>query len=289
MSGYGGFRKRRGLSYSTSYYGRGGRSSNPLVRRADRALALTDLSRFKPIRSRVRAAAFSAATAAKETKYFDTGIAGGITWAGTTWADSEVPCDTYVTSSGTTGVYTDSALIPSANGSAYGEVAGNKYTLCALRIRGALSALSLSDQADIPQTYLARLVLVEDSQPNGAQAQGEDVLQDIDSAGENFFSFLRIPNGLGRFRIVKERLVQIPVTASGTDGTNTNSVAFQSVPFKMSIKPNCLVTIKAGNATPTVAGLINKNYFLLLAGITGAGGGAVQIIINAASRAYYKD
>lgn len=268
-----------------------GRRNNYLGSRPSLAGRMT-ASRGVYMTNSVRAAAYAAATNAKETKYFDTGIAASVAWAGTDWSNSEVPCLTYVNSSGASASYTDSALIPSANGSAYGQVDGNKYDLKALRIRGSISVGIDNDTFAANEAYEVRLLLVEDSQPNGAQAQGEDILQDIGGSVSNFHSFLRIPNGLGRFRILKDKkFVLQPVTMGVLDATPTaNTQAFQTKHFKMSVKPNCQVTIKSGNATPTVAGLINKNYFLLAACVdrssTATG---VAVTIHAATRAYYKD
>ena len=42
-----------------------------------------------------------------ETKYFDVAIDASITTAGSSWADTEVPCDFYVNSSGAPAAYTD--------------------------------------------------------------------------------------------------------------------------------------------------------------------------------------
>jgi len=124
-----------------------------------------------------------------ETKYFDCGINAAITTAGTTWADTEVPCDAYMTSDGaTTGAYTASALIPSSIGSGYGQIVGNKYNLKGLRVRGAAWISTLSDQPDINSPVYVRLILVMDTQCNGAQAQGEDIMQDMGALQENCFS-----------------------------------------------------------------------------------------------------
>lgn len=287
---YGGFRRRnvRTSGFMGAFAGTPRRHTAYMGRAGLPARFTAARSRGYPaVGASIRAAAYAAASSAKETKYFDVGINTNVTWAGTDWSGSEVPADNYVNSSGAAAAYTDSALIPSANGSGYGQVDGNKYDLKAIRIRGSLKASVLSDQADMPQAVQVRLLLVEDSQPNGAQAQGEDVLQDIGEAAENLYSFLRIPNGLGRFRIIKDKMVTLQVSAAGTDGASTNSVAFYTSMFKMNAKPNCTVTIKSGNAAPTVAGLINKNYFLLLAGVAGAAASAVTI--TGASRAYYKD
>lgn len=248
-----------------------------------------------PFVGSARTAAYVAAVAAQETKYFDTGFQTSVTWSGATWADSELPADNYVNSSGSPAAYTDSALIPSANGSAYGQVDGNRYKLLRIRFRGKMITAALSDQADMPNgPIMVRLLMVEDSQPNGAQAQGEDVLQDFGTANENIFSFLRIPNGLGRFRIVADKTIQLQAIAVGGDNSNagafTNSVGFAGAKFKLNFAPKVPVdvNIKSGNATPTIAGLINKNYFVLVAG-TDSGGTAKAITISGACRAYYKD
>jgi hypothetical protein len=225
---------------------------------------------------------------AGETKYFDVGIQAGVTFAGTTWADSEVPCDNYVNSSGTAAAYTDSCLIPTANGAGYGQVNGNKYTLKGIRIRGSAQVSALSDQADSVTGVRVRLMLVEDSQPNGTQAQGEDIIQDVGEAGENLYSFLRIPSALGRFRILKDKYLLLQPAITGTDGANTNSIAFNIANWKMNVKMNTPVNIRSGNSTPTIAGTINKNYFLLAAAVNQSST-PVAVVVSAASRAYYND
>ena len=103
-----------------------------------------------------------------ETKYFDVAIDADVTTAGTTWADTEVPCDFYVNSSGAPAAYTDSALIPTAQGSGYGQVDGLKYRIKKIRVRGALSTANLTAQATVSSGTITRLLLVMDTAPNGA-------------------------------------------------------------------------------------------------------------------------
>lgn len=226
---------------------------------------------------------------APETKYFDCGINTAVTFAGTDWSDTEVPCDNYINSSGAAAAYTDSALIPSANGSAYGQVNGNRYKLKKLRIRGNLSATPLSDSADASTGIDCRVLLIHDTQPNGTQAQGEDVMQDFGAVGENLFSFKRVSANSGRFRIIKDEWINLKVTNSQTDGASTGSIAFATEHFSMQYVPKKAITvnIKSGNATPTIGGLVDNNFFLLLAGTRA--GAAQEVIIRAASRAYYCD
>ncbi len=231
----------------------------------------------------------SAATVFNETKYFDCGIFTTVTWAGTDWSDSEVPCDNFVNSSGVAAAYTDSCLLPTAIGSGYGQVNGNRYKLKKIRVRGSLEAAVSQNQADMLQAGIVRLMLIHDEQPNGAQAQGEDIMQDIGAAGENLFSYKRVASSSGRFRILKDMFINLQPVTAGTDGTNTNSLAFETENFSFQYQPNSpiLVNVKSGSATPTIASTINCNMFLILAATRA--GAALGITVSAASRAYYVD
>jgi len=224
-----------------------------------------------------------------ETKYFDVGISSAVTFAGTSWADSEVPADFYVNTSGVAAAYTDSCLLPTAIGSGYGQVDGQKYKLEKLRVRGRLIAGSLSDQPDVTQPTNVRLLLVEDTRPNGAQAQGEDVLQDLGNTPENMYTFMRVADNTGRFRIWKDIQVQLGVSGVGADSlvAATNSIGFMGKYFKFSVAPRKEVSVKVGNATPTIAGTISSNFFLLCGGERA--GTAVPVSVFCASRAYYTE
>jgi len=221
-----------------------------------------------------------------ETKYFDTAQSQTIATAAD-WTGSEVPSTTYINSDGTTvSAYTDSALIPSAIGAGYGQVNGNKYYLKNIRVRGAISPVVVSDSADVPAPAVARVVLVHDTQPNGAQAQGEEVFTDMGTAAACNYSFLAMGAGAGgRFRILKDMWVELKPAAAGTDGANTNSVVRAGATFSMSYSPKkpIQVVLKANSATPTVASLSNNNFFLLAHADVGAA------TINAVTRAYYQD
>lgn len=224
-----------------------------------------------------------------ETKYFDTtytwSIASSADWTGT-----EVPMTSYIQSDGTTvGAYTDSALIPSAIGAGYGQVNGNKYFLKHLRVKGEVQPQIGADQADMPLPLTCRILLVHDTQPNGAQAQGEDVLTDLGSAAQCNYSFLAMGAGSGgRFRILKDKLVRLQPAAAGTDGASTNSVIRSGSTFQFSYRPKkpIQVVLKASSSTPTVASLSNNNIFMLAHVSLGTGGTASLI---GASRCYYQD
>ncbi len=238
---------------------------------------------------RARGAPATGATVFNETKYFDTGIQSVVTWTGTDWSASEVPCDNFVNSSGTAAAYTDSCLVPTAVGSGYGQVNGNRYKLKKIRVRGSLSLAVQADQADMLPPTFVRVMLIHDEQPNGAQAQGEDIMQDIGATGENLYSFKRVASTSGRFRVLKDEFVTLQPATAGTDAANTNSLMWSGSQFSFQYQPNVpiLVNIKSGNATPTVAGTINCNFFMLVGAVRSAA--AIGVIVSAATRCYYVD
>lgn len=225
-----------------------------------------------------------------ETKYFDCGFSVAILAAGTTWADTEVPCDNYVNSSGSPAAYTDSCLIPTAIGSGYGQVDGNSYLLKKIRVRGRIQrGAAATDQNDILQPMFIRALLVMDTMPNGSQAQGEDVIQDFGELAENCFAFQRVAATAGKFRVLKDETWELPVVAAVTDGTNTSSqnTASAVINWKWQPRTPLRVNVKAGSATPTIASTINCNLFMLIYAFQN--NSIVQVTFAGCSRAYYVD
>lgn len=221
-----------------------------------------------------------------ETKYFDT-VQGQIIASAADWTGTEVPNVSYIASDGTTlTAYTDSALIPSAIGAGYGQINGNKYYLKKLRIKGHVVCTAQSDQADVAPAATTRLVLVMDTQPQGAQAQGESTFTDMGSAAACNFSFLAMAAGSGgRFRILKDKTFIHQPASAGTDGASTNSVVNSGFTFKMNynFKKPVQVILKANSATPTVASLSNCNVYLLAHSTSSVAN------LTSCARAYFQD
>jgi len=221
-------------------------------------------------------------------KYFDSSqsqtIASAADWTGT-----EVPCTNYIQSDGTTtGTYTDSALIPSAVGSGYGQIVGSKYLLKALRVRGTITPVVTGDQADPFAMRSVTLALVHDTQPNGSQAQGEDVFYDMGTAVQVNEAFQAMGAGAGgRFRILKRKTYLMQPAVAGTDGASTQSVGMTGTRFEFTHqwKRGMKVCIKANSATPTVASLTDNNIFLL----AHASAATPVLSISSVARAYYVD
>ena len=90
----------------------------------------------------------------------------------------------------------------------------------------------------------------------------------------------------GRFRVLKDFLINIDPKVAATDGTNTNSCSRGSAMFAFTWKPKVPVDVllKANSSTPTVASLSSCNIFLLAHHSASSG----AIGINGCARAYYQ-
>ena len=99
------------------------------------------------------------------------------------WADTEVTTQQYIGPSGVN--VTDGGVTPLhpwAQGSGYGEAKNNEIDIHRIHIRGSFHPenLATSLAAGIATNpVLHRLLLIMDTQPNGTQAQGEDIMQNL--------------------------------------------------------------------------------------------------------------
>lgn len=218
-------------------------------------------SRKTAIRRYARASIFP-----PETKYFDTSFSQTIA-NGADWTGSEVPCTNYIQSDGTTvGSYTDSALIPSAVGSGYGQVIGSKYLLKAIRVRGEIAPAVVAAAAAALTPPVVRVVMVMDTMPQGAQAQGEDIFSDMGTNTQCLYSFLAMGAGKGgRFRILADDYVALDSPYAFNDAAATGALSAARKTFEMShsFKKPIEVQIKASASTPATSSLSNCNIFLL--------------------------
>lgn len=225
----------------------------------------------------------------KETKYFDTSIEDELISSGVDWDNTELATTKRVNEDGTSiTAYASKTLIPSATGTGYGQIIGNRYNLKHIRIRGHLITLFDQDQFDVHPSVIVRLLLILDTQPSGIQALGGDILTDFGGNNANVHSFLAMGNNPGRFRILQDRHVVLQTTTAVTDNTSPlrNSNAGEQHDFTIHWKPKetMHVRLKGGTgSTPGVSELSDANIFLLCLhnGVTN------QIRTSACCRAYY--
>lgn len=224
-----------------------------------------------------------------ETKYFDCLFNNEMTGSGAAWTATEVPMDAYIDTSGTSAVYTDKCIIPTASGTGYGQIIGGKYKLLRVRVRGHIRIDTLSDEADSAEPTYVRLILVLDTQPNKAQAQGEVVMQDMGTAESNLHSFMNVFGNTGRFQILKDKNYTVEVSSSFNDAAATSSIGFKGINFKLGWNPRTpqIVNFVSGGATPSVSKCIDHNVFMLCLGVRAGVAGGVKIA--GATRCYYTE
>jgi len=226
-------------------------------------------------------------TFAPESKYFDTFFSASVD-ASADWGSAVVANTSRLNEDGSTvSAYTDAALIPSGVGSGYGQIVGNKYILKKLKVRGELLSSPIPNSDDATSANTVRLMLVQDTQPNGAQVQATNLLTDWGSASQINYSFQAIASGGGgRFRVLYDKIMMLQPRMMGTDGTNTNSCINESKQFFISKKwkKGLKIVIKSNSGTPAVANLSDNNIFLVAhtAGVS-------SVTIRGNSRAVYQD
>lgn len=224
---------------------------------------------------------------ATEAKVFDTSIQDTVSASSGSWDGTEVSCTTRV-ANGSAVAYTESCLVPTGTGSAGDTVLGTKYHLRGIRVRGIVQPPTKSDLGDVPVSDVAILMLVMDLQPNGQQAQAEDVMRDIGTNSSVMYSFPRM-EARSRFRILRRKQIIFPNVAVGNDqasGASTLSACAQSVnfDFKWFPKKPKRVQISATGGSQAVSKTVNCNIFLILNCPS-----ASAPTIVAASRCYFRD
>jgi len=222
-----------------------------------------------------------------ERKYFDTAFAQTVASAAD-WTGTEVPCTQAVDADGSSLVaYTGAALNPSARGIGYGQVVGMSYYLDRIRIRGAVGTGLLSDKADVVVPQTVRVLLIQDNQPAGVQAQGEEIMNDMGTTYAVSFSFQQMALNASRFRVLADKVITVQPAIAGTDGASTVSTTSQSRNFKIShyFKKPIRVITSGTSTTHTVAALENCNLFLLMH----TDNAAAAVGVNGCARCYYHE
>lgn len=225
-----------------------------------------------------------------ETKYFDCSTEQKAIATANDWSGTEVLMTNRINGDGATiTAYTAASIIPSAQGTGYGEILGVRYKLKGIRIKGHCNGVVGSDSADMIPGAVVRIVLVMDTNANAAQAQGENVFTDFGSDTVNVHSFLNMGTTTGKFRILRDmRVVLNPADsindATGASGTASGSRVLETQLFHMQWKPKTpiTVTLAASAATPATAQLQSHNIFVLA--LTNDTSGA---LIHFCTRAYF--
>jgi len=207
-------------------------------------------ARPRPARTYRPSVARTRGAAVQETRYFDNSQANTI--LGSTWTGSEIENSTG-----------KDCLFAPQQGSAVNERQGRKAVMKALRIRGTISLPAQSNQTATEGGTQVRVVLFQDMQTNGAQAQGEEVMTDYGANPlTNLQSFQNLAN-VGRFKVWKDKTYVMGDQSAAYDGTNMEFFG-QLKTFKWNIKfrKPIVVNFKT-TSTGTVSDIVDNSFHML--------------------------
>lgn len=217
--------------------------------------------------------------ATTESKYFDSFLDGGTIAESTDWTATEIDPATLNT------------LVVPSEGSDIDNRIGRKIAVYRLSIRGFIRCTTSVDQADILRVPAVRLILYMDTQTNGTQAQGEQLMAAPGAATTALCTatFMNLAN-LGRFRILRDKTYRMPTLVAAPDNAGTtqftSTQGHADMPFKINIKFRKPVVINFNSTNGGSVGDIVDNSFHLLANKTGAN---FVHTISYQCRAAYKD
>lgn len=215
------------------------------------------------------------AFAQTETKYFDSFLSASNIAESADWTGTEVDPATLLN------------LFNPVEGSDLDNRVGRKVLVKRIAMRGVITATTEADQADVLALPQVRLILFQDMQTNGSQAQGEQVMASPGAATTalTFCTFQNTAN-FGRFRVLRDVVIRLGQQVTATDGTNTSSQNMQHIPFKLTFRFKQPVAVRFNATNGGTIGDIVDNSFHLLAQKSGAN---FTHQISYQCRTYYKD
>lgn len=211
-------------------------------------------------------------------KIFDTAGNGTHVSGNNNWTNSNVGNAKYIQPGGTEAAYTNSALIPSAVGSGQGQVIGSSYAITHMRTRMLLKPIPPGAVLEEPVTI--RMLLVLDTQPNGTQENGANVMETFNDAS-TICSFQRMETAR-RFKILRDKTM---IFNSNDHSSAVNDTEYPERQYKTTVrfKKPLQVGIATTSSTPTVASLTEANIFWLMHTE------AKNVSVKMCNRVYYYD
>jgi len=135
---------------------------------------------------------------------------------------------------------------------------GRKCIVKSLQIQGVLYKSTVNDQADAVADSIVRVLVVQDTQTNGAQLNSEDVLLD----GANDINAMYNLQYSKRFRILMDRKYKITASNSHNDAAATGSVGYQQVPFRFYKSMN--MPVNFSNTTSNIANITDNSLHVIM-------------------------
>jgi hypothetical protein len=184
-------------------------------------------------------------------KYFDTERSSTALPASADWTGTEFPPN----------VGTPTTLVCPTVGSAINQRIGRDIYVHKISIKGIFAVPAQANQTATDGGCLIRYALVEDSQANSTQCQGEQIFAAPTTAAAtmSISSHMSLAN-FGRFRILKDKMIKLDNPNLSWDGSNMEQQGMIK-PFKLKhkFKKPCKVTFNATNGG-TISDVVNYTW-----------------------------
>lgn len=186
-----------------------------------------------------------------EMKYFDSQRSATAIPANATWADTEFPPDEG----------TPNTIFCPTQGTAINQRIGRKAKVFKIKIRGTIRIASQTNQTTPDSGVAIRLALVQDTQTNASQAQGEDIFTPRTTNMQTVHSFQNV-DCFGRFKVLKDKTITMQNPNLSFDGTNIEQQGLLRT-FKMNLtfKKPITITFNAANGG-TISDIVNDSWSL---------------------------
>lgn len=156
---------------------------------------------------------------------------------------------------------TANSLFAPVQGDDFNQRDGRKVAVLAIKIRGLVNVPDASDLTASRSGTKVRIIVYQDKQTNGAQAQGEDVMQ---SVANNALQTFQNPANFGRFRVLKDMVMNLVPGGVTYDGTNIEQFG-RTYSFKINIRFRKPVIVHYNSTTTATITAIVDNSFHLIA------------------------
>lgn len=186
-----------------------------------------------------------------ENKYFDTEKAPTSISASSNWVGTEYDPTTLAT-----------LFVPS-QGTGINQRIGRAAKVKCIKIKGLIKCDAIEVASNPFNACNVRIALVQDTQSNGTQAQGEDVFKDPSSTVSAVLSFQNV-NNFGRFKVLKDKFITLnPPSLSGT-GANSFDVNGVDRSFKMTYKPKQPINVRFNETDGgTIADIVDHSWHII--------------------------
>jgi len=222
-----------------------------------------------------------------EMKYFDCDYnATAITAVTTTWPAGTITDPLTTINLGSAAVANPLCLCVPTVGAALNQRVGRKITVRKIKIHGTIAVAAQAAQGAGDAASKIRIALVQDMQTNAAQMTGAQLYQDATAAATTISTFQN-PNNFGRFRVLKDKIIQIGnLNLAGSPTANDVIQNGGKINFKFAVnfKKPVEVHFNATNGG-TVADIVDSSFHIL----AGCDSTAVAPTLAYYSRVCYKD